>query len=106
MELNAPIAAPGITYEDLVHSWAETIGVLERICKEKIPHTLLSDSWLRQTLQRMYVFARLSLLLEQEKSLPGLPFLIRKLACGGLQEVMIVGNCRIPVVQHIIGCSP
>src|SRR6185437_4499558 len=102
----APIAEPGTAHEDVVHSWAETIGVLERICKEKILHTLLSDSWLRRNAPSMYVSARLSLLLEQEKSLPGLPFLIRKLSCGGLQEVMVVGNCRVPVVQHIIGCSP
>jgi hypothetical protein len=106
LDENAPIAARGITHEDVVHSWAETIRVLKRICKEKILHTLLPTPGSGGTLKSIYVFARLSLLLEQEKSLPGLPFLIRKLSCGGLEKVMIVRNCRVPVVQHIIGCSP
>ena len=49
-----------------------------------------------------FVIAQSLFLLEQEETLPGLPFLIRVFAGGRLQKVMIVRDRRRRIVQCIV----
>jgi hypothetical protein len=61
--------------------------------------SIFCSSTLRQVAPNQFrIFARLWLLLEQEKTLAGLPFLIGKFAGRCLQEVMVVRDGRYPIV--------
>ena len=54
----------------------------------------------------IYVIAQSLFLLQQEETLPGLPFLVGVFAGGCLQKVVIIRDRRRRFVQCIVRCCP
>jgi len=81
--------------------WAVTIGAFPDMRKQKELRSRYSPSTVLCS-KVIYVTALSLLLLKNEETLPGLPFLIGVLASGRLQKLMVIPDRRCLVVQCIV----